>query len=845
MKKINILIVLMMIVFKSGYSQNWEKIYTGYNYIFRGIEFPGGQSQIAFAGGQHLTYMGNGIVIKTTNGGDTWSQLWFATQQGIEGISFPDLNTGYVCGWSHYFAKTTDGGATWTPSNPGPAADIYFYTDVKFKDALHGVVTAQTNTSAAVYSTSDGGVTWTAGTGLASIPYKICYVSDNTYFIVNNGGEIQKSTDGGLTWVTVKAGLGLLTGINFYNPMIGIATAADNSWIHKTTDGGVTWQPQQIMGTDPIWRGAAWKSQNEIVLCGTPETIYRSTDAGATWVDDYPTSSYNNALYEAVYTNDGSAFIIGSQGFLFRQLSPLIAAFTANNTTFCGVGNVQFTDQSTGSPTGWNWTFEGGTPSTSTLQNPQVTYSTPGVYDVTLTIHRGTNSNTLVKTDHIVVGGNVTAIPAQPVGPTSICGATSYTYSVVADPNATSYLWTVSPATAGAFSGTGSTTTFTSSTTWTGACTIQVAGTSPCGTGPVSPVLNVILNTQPIPYSLFTGGGYCAGQPGYEIKLEDSELGVNYQLYKDGIASGTTVPGTGNALSFGLQTVGTYTATGAVATCFANMLGASVVYIIDPAAAATQPSGSATTCNNIPSTFTSTLPANAYTLGWTLTPPSAGTISQPDVTTATVTWSTGFSGVAALTVQGQNECGNGPASPALNVTVNALPTPVVTGIATACKNQEITYTTAANSGSNYAWIATGGTITSGQGSNLVTVLWDNTGTGTVSVTETSDVNCAGISPMLIVAVNECTGISITEDDALSLYPNPASDQLNIELNAEFKTLADISIYNNLGQKVQHYSNAKGSKTQTLKIDISNLKPGVYTLRIENENQILSRLFVKR
>ncbi|MBK7214885.1 MAG: hypothetical protein IPH88_16675 [Bacteroidales bacterium] len=40
--------------------------------------------------------------------------------------------------WSRIFAKTTDGGLTWTPQTPG--TDIYFYTDVVFKDANHGVV---------------------------------------------------------------------------------------------------------------------------------------------------------------------------------------------------------------------------------------------------------------------------------------------------------------------------------------------------------------------------------------------------------------------------------------------------------------------------------------------------------------------------------------------------------------------------------------------------------------------------------------------------------------------------------------------------------------------------------
>ncbi|HMU70866.1 MAG TPA: PKD domain-containing protein, partial [Chitinophagales bacterium] len=49
----------------------------------------------------------------------------------------------------------------------------------------------------------------------------------------------------------------------------------------------------------------------------------------------------------------------------------------------CGPLTVVFDDMSVGA-TSWSWTFPGGTPATSTLQNPTVVYATPGTYDVTL-----------------------------------------------------------------------------------------------------------------------------------------------------------------------------------------------------------------------------------------------------------------------------------------------------------------------------------------------------------------------------------------------------------------------------------------------------------------------------
>jgi PKD repeat protein len=87
---------------------------------------------------------------------------------------------------------------------------------------------------------------------------------------------------------------------------------------------------------------------------------------------------------------------------------PLEALFTGTPTLVCTGGQVTFTDQSLGSPTSWNWTFTGGTPASSNLQNPVVTYSIPGVYDVTLQVGDGITTNTLTQTNYITVT-NITA----------------------------------------------------------------------------------------------------------------------------------------------------------------------------------------------------------------------------------------------------------------------------------------------------------------------------------------------------------------------------------------------------------------------------------------------------
>lgn len=79
------------------------------------------------------------------------------------------------------------------------------------------------------------------------------------------------------------------------------------------------------------------------------------------------------------------------------------ADFTADKTSVCAGDQVQFTDESYNLVSGWSWSFPGGTPSTSTSQNPVITYSTPGLYEVTLNATDGSNPDTEVKTGYIRV----------------------------------------------------------------------------------------------------------------------------------------------------------------------------------------------------------------------------------------------------------------------------------------------------------------------------------------------------------------------------------------------------------------------------------------------------------
>lgn len=86
-------------------------------------------------------------------------------------------------------------------------------------------------------------------------------------------------------------------------------------------------------------------------------------------------------------------------------------AFNASQHTICVGSTVTFTDESFNNVTSRTWNFQGGIPATSSTSNPQVTYNTPGVYEVKLTASDGTTTLNDTKTAYITVIGNSVPLP--------------------------------------------------------------------------------------------------------------------------------------------------------------------------------------------------------------------------------------------------------------------------------------------------------------------------------------------------------------------------------------------------------------------------------------------------
>jgi beta propeller repeat protein len=120
--------------------------------------------------------------------------------------------------------------------------------------------------------------------------------------------------------------------------------------------------------------------------------------AGTGYSQFLPVISGNRIVW-VEFRDPGSDILLFTIG---HTESPLIADFSANCTSGEPPLMVSFTDTSLGSPTGWNWDFGDG--NSSKERDPVHTYSSSGLFTVSLIVNTPYQRNASVKADYIVAG---------------------------------------------------------------------------------------------------------------------------------------------------------------------------------------------------------------------------------------------------------------------------------------------------------------------------------------------------------------------------------------------------------------------------------------------------------
>lgn len=95
------------------------------------------------------------------------------------------------------------------------------------------------------------------------------------------------------------------------------------------------------------------------------------------------------------------------QWFLKDGGKEAVAQFTTEKRVLCKNEKIRFINRSFNNPETYEWTFEGGSPSTSSEENPTVMYETPGTYDVTLLARNSHGQTTQREKSYITVANQV------------------------------------------------------------------------------------------------------------------------------------------------------------------------------------------------------------------------------------------------------------------------------------------------------------------------------------------------------------------------------------------------------------------------------------------------------
>lgn len=257
-----------------------------------------------------------GMIVKTTNGGDTWINQSGVTTLELYGVDFVDENTGYVVGQSGLILKTTNGGSNWFTQTSGVTNALY---DVNFVNTQLGLIVG---TSGRILRTSNGGTNWnTITSGTSQTLRELQFVDSQNAWVVGTNATIRRSTDGGLTWSAQSPPTGVtnyLRAISFIDNQNGWIVG-DGKVILKTTNGGSNWVRKNApAGIDSILRGVSFANLQTGWAIDYTGYIIKTTDGGENWTLIYSHTGWRTKFTNIKAANINNVIVCGPYGVLYK-----------------------------------------------------------------------------------------------------------------------------------------------------------------------------------------------------------------------------------------------------------------------------------------------------------------------------------------------------------------------------------------------------------------------------------------------------------------------------------------------------------------------------------------------
>ncbi len=395
-----------------------------------------------------FTYSGKVYLIKTNSNGDT---LWTKNFGGAFGNDVArrvhqTIDGGFIItgstnnfGSGIYVIKTDSNGIVeWSRVFKGISNDVS-YSICQTSDSgfvALGVLSAFMSNCDIVLikMNSIGDTLWTKSYGSSGQDFAFCIQQTfNRGFAVagftgGNASLLITDSIGNLIWSKTYGCSGFIKG--FY-----VSQTSDSGFvICGYTDGfGVTtWAPYVLKVNsvgDIIWSkvyadssyGTAWSviqtfdggyvtagEQNELMKLSTNGSSGCLENNATTFVTNSPIILLSNPITVTIAntTNFPAQTIVRSGIEIINICTSVIipiSGFYSSAKSICALSAVQFTDTSTNYPLSWEWTFEGGSPSTSTSQNPIVSFDSAGIFDVKLIVSNAFGIDTILMTDYMTV----------------------------------------------------------------------------------------------------------------------------------------------------------------------------------------------------------------------------------------------------------------------------------------------------------------------------------------------------------------------------------------------------------------------------------------------------------
>jgi PKD repeat protein len=285
--------------------------------------------------------------------------------------------------------------------------------------------------------------------------------------------------------------------------------------------------------------------------------------------------TYNVKL---IVTNvSGTDTMLKTAYITVNSCPPPVADFSANPVVSCPGANIGFTDLSTGTPTAWSWLFPGGTPASSNLPNPVVSYAAPGVYNVQLTATNGAGSSIKLRNNYITINScPPLPVPAFTGAPLSVCIGQNVTFTSQSTGIISTYQWSFPGGTPATSFNPVPVVTYAAS----GVYPVTLVAGNMTGTASLTKNAYITVNACNPPVANFSGGPLqiCSGQSVNFIDLSTNSPASYAWTFTGGIPA-TWSTATPPAITYNSTTGSPFTVSLTVTNAFGSNTKTTAAYV--------------------------------------------------------------------------------------------------------------------------------------------------------------------------------------------------------------------------------------------------------------------------